>query len=64
MGEVLGVGCTHYPGLLRGPHSYTGTVRMLLNSPVVSETMRDMANWPEGARDQWDRQEEESLAHE
>lgn len=64
MGEVLGVGCTHYPGLLRGPKGYTGTVRMLMSNPVVSERMHDPANWPEGARDQWERQEEEALAHE
>jgi aromatic ring-opening dioxygenase catalytic subunit (LigB family) len=64
MGEVLGVGCTHYPGLLRGHEAYTATTRMLLSNPVVSDKMRDMANWPEGARDQWDRQEEESLHHE
>ena len=64
MGEVLGVGCTHYPSLLRGPQAYTSTVRGLLTNPVVSDKMRDMANWPEGARDQWERQEEESQHHE
>ncbi len=53
MGEVLGVGCTHYPGLLRGPKGYTGTTRWLMKNPVISERRRDPANWPEGARDQW-----------
>jgi hypothetical protein len=64
MGEVLGIGCTHYPGLLRGPKGYTGTTRFLLGNPVVSDRMRDMANWPEGARDEWDNQEEASVLHE
>ena len=64
MGEVLGVGCTHYPSLLRGPEAYTSMVRMLMGNPIVSDKMRDPANWPEGARDQWERQEEESFAHE
>ncbi len=36
----------------------------LLTNPVVSERMRDMANWPEGARFQWENQEEESVLHE
>jgi aromatic ring-opening dioxygenase catalytic subunit (LigB family) len=64
MGEVLGVGCTHYPSLLRGPKAYTSTVRMLMGNPVVSDKMRDPANWPDEARDQWERQNEEATAHE
>ena len=64
MGEVLGIGCTHYPGLLRGPNAYTGTTRYLLQNPVVSDRMRDIANWPEGAQDEWANQEEASVLHE
>jgi hypothetical protein len=40
MGEILGIGCTHYPSLLRGSQAYTGTTRFLLNNPVVSDKMR------------------------
>lgn len=64
MGEVLGIGCTHYPSLLRGSQAYTGTTRFLLNNPVVSDKMRDISNWPEGAQAEWANQEEDSKLHE
>src|SRR5262245_16821202 len=52
MGEILGLGITHYPGL-----AYKGNlaqrINMLRNDPALPDRLRDPANWPAGMREQW-----------
>ncbi len=47
MGEIMGVGLTHYPPLLANPDSYANLVRMVAKSPMVPPEMKNPENWPE-----------------
>ena len=51
MGEVLGVGVTHWPGLIQ-PDEAKGwpLLRTLKNDPRVPEEMKNPLNWPEPMR--------------
>src|SRR5215469_1065066 len=46
MGEILGLGCTHYPGLLQPDEKLPGGFRHLLTAPNVPASYKDRANWP------------------
>jgi hypothetical protein len=47
MGEILGLGCTHYPGLLLPDERLPGGFHHLLTAPNVPSTAKDRANWPD-----------------
>lgn len=40
MGDILGIGITHYPPLLSKPETYANLMRIILNSPMVPPEMR------------------------
>lgn len=46
MGEIMGVGITHYPPLLSQPETYANLVRIVLQSPLVPPPMKKSENWP------------------
>ncbi|MEJ0019323.1 MAG: hypothetical protein WDN25_22780 [Acetobacteraceae bacterium] len=46
MAEILGLGCTHYPGLLQPDERLPGGFRHLLTAPNVPAEYKDRANWP------------------
>ncbi len=46
MGEILGLGCTHYPGLLQPDAQLPGLFHHLLTAPNVPAFYKDRANWP------------------
>lgn len=46
MAAVLGLGCTHYPGLLLPDDRMTGSFHSFLHAPNVPEFYKDPANWP------------------
>jgi hypothetical protein len=50
MGEILGLGLTHYPGLAARDENMTGILRQVLADPGLPEPDRDPANWPEALR--------------
>jgi hypothetical protein len=50
MGEILGLGITHYPGLAARDENMTGILRQVLADPGLPERDRDPANWPEALR--------------
>jgi hypothetical protein len=50
MGEILGLGMTHYPGLAARDEDMTGILRQVLADPGLPERDRDPANWPEALR--------------
>ena len=53
MGEILGVGATHYPpGLVPDEHKPWPLVRMLQGDRIPAH-MKDPANWPEPMRLEW-----------
>jgi len=47
MGEILGLGCTHYPGLLLPDERLPGGFHHLLTAPNVPEYAKDRSNWPD-----------------
>ena len=60
MGEILGLGITHYPGL-----SYKGNlsrrIKLLLADPLLPERLRSPENWHPTMRAQWSG--DEGLGH-
>ena len=53
MGEILGIGVTHYPGLIQPDQKMAGLLDRTLNSDQVPEEMKDPARWPEPMRKEW-----------
>ncbi|HXG50671.1 MAG TPA: extradiol ring-cleavage dioxygenase [candidate division Zixibacteria bacterium] len=52
MGQILGLGITHYPGLsVQG--NITRRIKVCLSDPALPERLRSAANWPEPMRRQW-----------
>ena len=51
MGEILGIGATHYPpGLVPDEYKPWPLARMLHSDPRIPAHMKDPANWPEPMR--------------
>jgi hypothetical protein len=50
MGEILGLGMTHYPPLTGLDQNMAGILRRVLQDPGLPERYRDPANWPEAMR--------------
>jgi catalytic LigB subunit of aromatic ring-opening dioxygenase len=56
MGQILGLGITHYPGLsIQG--NLTRRIKICLADPALPEHLRSMENWPEPMRREWDTDE-------
>jgi len=53
MGEILGVGVTHYPGLIQPDQQMAGLLDRTLNSDQVPEELKDPKRWPEPMRKEW-----------
>jgi hypothetical protein len=50
MGEILGLGMTHYPPLIGHDRDMANILRAVLRDPGLPERYRDPANWPEAMR--------------
>ena len=60
MGEILGLGITHYPGLsFEG--NLTRRIKMCLADPELPDHLRSLENWPAPMRQQWGS--DDGLAH-
>src|SRR4029077_15118315 len=46
MGEILGLGCTHYPGLTVPEERLPASFHRLLTAPGVPDYYKDRTNWP------------------
>ena len=58
MGEILGVGGTHYPpGLVPDEYKPWPLARMLETDQRIPAHMKDPANWPEPMRQEWGEDE-------
>ncbi len=53
MGEVLGIGVTHYPGLIVPDERMGALLARTLESGRVPPALRDPAGWPEPMRREW-----------
>ena len=52
MGQILGLGITHYPGLsIQG--NLSRRIKICLADPALPEHLRSVDNWPELMRRQW-----------
>src|SRR5204863_2627428 len=52
MGEILGVGCTHRPLMLRPNEDWTFMMRAALDDPAMPEAMKNPARWPAPLREE------------
>src|SRR3981189_1517630 len=52
MGEILGVGCTHRPLMLRPNEDWTFIMRAALDDPAMPEEMKNPASWPAPLREE------------
>ena len=50
MGEILGVGLTHYPGLIAPDEDKAYPLTRLLKSDKISEELKNPLTWPEAMR--------------
>jgi len=54
MGEILGIGATHYPpGLVPDEYKPWPLARMLQSDPRIPAHLKDPANWPEPMQAEW-----------
>ena len=52
MAEILGLGCTHRPVMLRRDEDWTFMMRTSLDDPDMPEAAKDPANWPPQLREE------------
>jgi hypothetical protein len=52
MGEILGVGCTHRPLMLRPNEDWTFMMRAALDDPAMPDEMKNPASWPAPLREE------------
>src|SRR5580704_12453521 len=52
MGEILGVGCTHRPLMLRPNEDWTAMMKASLDDPAMPEAMKNPAAWPAPLREE------------
>jgi hypothetical protein len=58
MGEILGIGTTHYPpGLVPAEYKPWPLARMLQSDSRIPAALRDPASWPEPMRAEWGEDE-------
>ena len=50
MGEILGLGLTHYPPLIGRDEHMADILRTILRDPGIPERLRDPGSWPEPMR--------------
>ena len=53
MGQVLGIGVSHYPPLSGFDHDMANILRGRLGDPSIPESAKDPAQWPASMRDEW-----------
>lgn len=53
MGEVLGVGLSHYPGLILPDAMMAGLLAWTLQDPDIPDAWRDPSRWPATMREEW-----------
>ncbi|WP_262699547.1 MULTISPECIES: extradiol ring-cleavage dioxygenase [Streptomyces] len=62
MGEILGLGVTHYPPLGGLDEDMAWLLRKGLNDPLLPEHAKNIASWPETMREEWGADEGRTAA--
>jgi Catalytic LigB subunit of aromatic ring-opening dioxygenase len=52
MGEILGIGTTHHPGLTATDENFSKTWQTIINAPRIDPKWKDRRNWPAGMLDE------------
>jgi hypothetical protein len=63
MGQVLGVGVTHYPPLLGRPDGYANLLRFILKSPLVPAENRNPESWPAPMQEEYGQEKSRAYEH-
>ena len=63
MGEILGIGVSHYPPLQLQPQTYAGVLRAVLRSPLIPPEMKNPENWPEPMHVEYSNEETVAYQH-
>ena len=63
MGDILGLGVTHYPPLIGVDENMNGILRAVLADPGLPERLRDPAAWPEPMRREYANAGATAAAH-
>src|SRR6267143_4164587 len=53
MGEILGLGITHYPPLAGRDENMSGILRGTLRDPAIPAHLKEPANWPKRMQEEW-----------
>ena len=53
MGEILGLGMTHYPPLAGRDEDMAGILKRVMQDPALPEQYRQPAGWPEAMRQEY-----------
>ena len=64
MAEILGLGCTHRPVMLRRDEDWTVMMRASLDDPDMPAEMKDPSSWPPQLRPGPSRRADRSQAAE
>jgi hypothetical protein len=64
MAEILGLGVTHFPGLMAPEGEMDAILRRALASERVPAAMKNPAGWPEPMRREWEENREAAAARE
>jgi hypothetical protein len=64
MAEILGLGVTHYPGLMAPEAEMHAVLTRALASSKVPAAMKDPARWPAPMRREWEAQQDAGAARE
>lgn len=63
MGEILGIGLTHYPPMLSSPDNYAGLLRHVLKSPLIPQEMKNPENWPDPMQEEYADEKRQAAEH-
>jgi len=53
MGEILGLGMTHYPPLAGRDENMSGILRGTLRDPAIPSHLKEPENWPKRMQQEW-----------
>lgn len=53
MGEILGIGVTHFPALAGRDEHMAGTLKRILQDPGLPDACRHPESWPEAMRQEY-----------
>ncbi len=62
MGEVLGIGISHFPGYVHDDADMAMRIKGILKSGQVPQELKDPKNWPEQMKAEWGEDEGTSFA--